>query len=42
MGFKSKQIFVNLSVIDVAKSTNFFKELRFDINPQFSDDSSTC
>lgn len=42
MSFKSKQIFVNLSVKDVKKSTHFFQELGFELNPQFSDESTSC
>ncbi len=42
MAFKSKHIFINLSVKDVNRSTNFFKELGFEINPQFSDESTSC
>lgn len=37
-----KNIFINLSVKDVAKTTNFFKELGFGYNPQFSDESTSC
>lgn len=42
MAFKSKNIFVNLPVKDVNKSTNFFKELGFEFNPQFSDETASC
>lgn len=42
MAFTSRHIFVNLSVKDVNKTTNFFKELGFEINPQFSDETTTC
>lgn len=42
MSFKSNQIFVNLSAKDVQKSTEFFKGLGFEINPHFSDESTTC
>lgn len=42
MAFKTKNIFINLFVKDVSKSTHFFKELGFDHNPQFSDETTTC
>ncbi|MFZ7942722.1 MULTISPECIES: VOC family protein [Bacillaceae] len=42
MAFTSKNIFINLSVQDVGKSTNFFKELGFEFNPQFSDETTSC
>lgn len=42
MAFKSKNIFINLSVKDVNKSTNFFKEIGFEFNPQFSDETTSC
>ncbi|MCM2534532.1 VOC family protein [Neobacillus pocheonensis] len=42
MAFTSKNIFINLSVKDVNKSTNFFKELGFEFNPQFSDETTSC
>lgn len=42
MGFTSKNIFINLSVKEVDKSTNFFRELGFEFNPQFSDESTSC
>lgn len=42
MAFTSKSIFINLSVKDVQKSTDFFKELGFEFNPQFSDETSSC
>ena len=42
MAFRSKNIFINLSVKDVNKSTNFFKELGFEFNPQFSDETTSC
>ena len=42
MAFTSKNIFINLSVKDVQKSTNFFKELGFEFNPQFSDETTSC
>jgi uncharacterized protein len=42
MAFQSKNIFINLPVKDLNKSTNFFKELGFEFNPQFSDETSSC
>ena len=42
MAFTSKNIFINLSVKDVNKSTNFFKELGFEFNLQFSDETTSC
>ncbi|MEH7379138.1 VOC family protein [Bacillus sp. JJ1533] len=42
MSFKSQNIFINLSVKDVNKSTHFFKELGFEFNPQFSDETTSC
>jgi uncharacterized protein len=42
MGFTSKNIFINLPVKDLDKSTNFFKELGFEFNPQFSDETTSC
>jgi uncharacterized protein len=42
MALTSNNIFINLSVKDVNKTTNFFKELGFDFNPQFSDESASC
>jgi predicted lactoylglutathione lyase len=38
----SKQIFINLAVIDVQKSMDFYTALGFTNNPQFSDDSVKC
>ena len=42
MAFTSKNIFINLSVKDVKKSTDFFKNLGFEFNPQFSDETTSC
>jgi predicted lactoylglutathione lyase len=38
----SKQIYLNLPVADLAKSTAFFVALGFESNPQFSSDSGAC
>jgi uncharacterized protein len=37
-----KQIFINLAVSDLQKSMDFYSELGFTNNPQFSDDSGKC
>jgi predicted lactoylglutathione lyase len=37
-----KQVFINLAVKDVEKSMNFYTQLGFTNNPQFSDDQSKC
>lgn len=37
-----KQIFINLAVIDVAKSMELYTALGFTNNPQFSDDTGKC
>jgi predicted lactoylglutathione lyase len=42
MAFQSKNIFINLPVKDLKKSTNFFKELGFEFNLQFSDETTSC
>jgi predicted lactoylglutathione lyase len=36
------QIFVNLHVKDVKRSTAFFQKLGFKVNPQFSDETTSC
>ncbi|MBO0608108.1 VOC family protein [Myceligenerans salitolerans] len=36
------QIYVNLPVADVARSTAFYEALGFTKNPQFSDENSSC
>lgn len=38
----AKQIFVNLPVKDLNKSTEFFTKLGFKFNPQFTDENATC
>ena len=38
----STKIFVNLPVKDLGKSIDFFNELGFSFNPQFTDDNATC
>lgn len=37
-----KQIFINLPVKDLARSTEFYLKMGFTINPQFSDESGKC
>lgn len=37
-----RQIFVNLPVKDLHKTIEFFTELGFKFNPQFTDDNATC
>jgi hypothetical protein len=36
------QIFVNLPVKNLARSVEFFTQLGFTFNPQFTDDKATC
>ncbi len=38
----SKQIFINLVVIDLQKSMDFYTALGFANNPQFSDETAKC
>ena len=38
----AKQIFINLAVKDLQKSTDFYTALGFTNNPQFSDDTGKC
>ncbi|MFK9090855.1 VOC family protein [Bacillus salipaludis] len=42
MVFQSKNIFINLPVKNLNKSTNFFRELGFEFNSQFSDEMTAC
>lgn len=42
MAFTSENIFINLSVKDLNKSTKFFKEIGFEFNRQFSDETTSC
>ena len=37
-----KQIFINLAVYDLQKSTDFYSALGFTNNPQFSDETAKC
>lgn len=36
------KIFINLPVRDLKKSMDFFKELGFSFNPQFTDETAAC
>jgi uncharacterized protein len=38
----SKNIFVNLPVKDLSASMDFFKQLGFSFNPDFTDDTAAC
>ncbi len=38
----AKQIFINLPVDNVEKSMNFYTELGFTINPEFTDENQKC
>ncbi len=38
----SHKIFVNLPVEDLAQSIEFFRQLGFEFNPQFTDETATC
>lgn len=38
----AKQIFINLAVKDLQKSVDFYSELGFTNNPQFSDETGKC
>lgn len=42
MNTTPKQVFINLAVIDLQKSMNFYTALGFSNNPQFSDDTGKC
>ncbi|ACU03989.1 VOC family protein [Pedobacter heparinus] len=37
-----KQVFINLAVKDVEKSLDFYTQLGFSVNPQFSDEQTKC
>lgn len=38
----ANQIYINLPVVDLAKSVDFFTALGFRFEPKFTDDHSTC
>lgn len=39
---QEREMFVNLPVKDLSKTIDFFKQLGFEFNPQFSDENATC
>ena len=39
---KAKNIFINMSVNDLNKSMDFFKNLGFEFNPQFTSEKGAC
>ena len=39
---RQRMIFVNLPVKDLARTVEFFTQLGFTFNPQFTDDHATC
>lgn len=38
----SRKLFINLASADLKASTDFFVQLGFGFNPQFSDDTASC
>ncbi|WP_316569305.1 VOC family protein [Neobacillus sp. YIM B06451] len=42
MGVQSNQIFVNLPVKDLNKSMEFYKQIGYEFNPQFTDEKAAC
>jgi len=42
MDTMAKQIFVNLPVKDLKRSVEFFTQLGYTFNPQFTDENATC
>ena len=42
MAATSRKLFVNLPVRDLKKAKQFFSELGFTYNPQFTDDNAAC
>jgi predicted lactoylglutathione lyase len=38
----SRKVFINLAVRDLKRSMEFFKQLGFEFNPQFTDDKAAC
>lgn len=38
----NKQIFINLPVADLSKSTAFYQALGYSLNPQFTGNTTTC
>jgi uncharacterized protein len=41
-GIMATKLFVNLRVKDLTKSVDFFTELGFTFNPEFTDETATC
>lgn len=41
-GNQTRQIYVNVSVTDLKRSMDFFKQLGFGFNPQFTDENAAC
>jgi predicted lactoylglutathione lyase len=39
---QSHKLFVNLAVKDLGKTVDFFTQLGFEFNPQFTDENATC
>ncbi|HTJ80358.1 MAG TPA: VOC family protein [Polyangiaceae bacterium] len=42
MATRSRKIFVNLPVKNLARTMEFWKRLGFEFNPQFTDDKAAC
>ncbi|GIP59492.1 VOC family protein [Paenibacillus sp. FSL W8-0186] len=42
MALQCNQIFVNLPVKDLPKTKNFFEQVGFEFNPQFTDEKAAC
>lgn len=42
MGVQADKIFVNLPVKDLNKTVDFFTEIGFEFNPEFTDANATC
>lgn len=38
----SRQLFVNLSVVDLGRTKEFFSQLGFEFNPKFTDQNAAC
>lgn len=38
----TSQVFINLAVSDLEQSMNLYQKMGFELNPQFSDESSKC
>jgi len=42
MAFQPSKTFINLPVRDLQQTIDFFSQLGFEFNPQFTDDNATC